>query len=168
MPSRKATPGFVVDAMLGSLARKLRILGFDTVYVRDGTDSSLMELSGSTGRVILTSDRALAEKASRRGLPCVLLSGKGDGARLASLAAWLRHGSLSVEMSDSRCALCNGALSRVSADSVRGEVPASSLARHRHFYRCLSCGRVYWKGRHWKKLRGIERRFRKALSGVAC
>jgi uncharacterized protein with PIN domain len=158
--------GFLVDAMLGSLARKLRILGFDTVYVRDGTDRSLIELCASTDRVLLTADRALAEKAAWLGLPCFLLSGKSDGARLSLLASQLRSGRLKVAVSDSRCALCNGPLSRVSSSSVAGEVPRSSLTRHRLFYRCSACGHVYWRGRHWKKLRGIERRFREALSEV--
>ncbi len=34
-------PRFVADAMLGSLARKLRIFGFDTLYFREGPDLEL-------------------------------------------------------------------------------------------------------------------------------
>ena len=31
-PEKREDPMFLVDGMLGSLARKLRILGFDTLY----------------------------------------------------------------------------------------------------------------------------------------
>ena len=37
----KEQPRFLVDGMLGSLARKLRILGFDTVYDPKSEDDEL-------------------------------------------------------------------------------------------------------------------------------
>ena len=78
---------FIADAMLGSLARKLRIFGFDTLYFREGSDAELEMVARTETRIILTSDRALLEHAVRAGLPALMMSGKGDRARLESLIA---------------------------------------------------------------------------------
>jgi uncharacterized protein with PIN domain len=52
-------PRFVADAMLGRLARWLRLLGFDTAWVQDVSDGELVRRAIEEGRVILTRDRAL-------------------------------------------------------------------------------------------------------------
>ena len=49
-------PHFIADAMLGRLARWLRLLGFDTLYYPDIGDRDLLRLSLQEGRVILTRD----------------------------------------------------------------------------------------------------------------
>ena len=47
--------------MLGSLARKLRIFGYDTLYFREGSDAELERVAIAEDRVIVTADRGLAE-----------------------------------------------------------------------------------------------------------
>ena len=54
---------FVADAMLGSLARKLRALGFDTAYYKSGDDLGIITLAARSSRIILTADRSLASLA---------------------------------------------------------------------------------------------------------
>ena len=66
-------PRFVADAMLGSLARKLRIFGFDTLYFKEGDDTALERLARKEGRIIITSDRLLSRDAERLGLRSVLV-----------------------------------------------------------------------------------------------
>ena len=55
-----------MDAMLGSLARWLRIGGYDTEYERDCADDSLLVLAESKDRVLVTRDEVLAERAKKR------------------------------------------------------------------------------------------------------
>lgn len=45
---------FVVDEHLGSLARKLRLLGFDTDYIKNRSDAELAPVSQNEGRILLT------------------------------------------------------------------------------------------------------------------
>jgi uncharacterized protein with PIN domain len=148
---------FVADAMLGSLARKLRILGFDTVYYRSGSDAGVVTLVIEEGRVLLTADRDLASLAERRGAASILLSGKSDAARLRSLRGAAERLAMTLERGESRCAVCNGDLAVVLKSELEGKLPQPIRARHRLFYTCESCGKVYWKGSHWKKLRSYER-----------
>ncbi len=146
--------------MLGSLARKLRIFGFDTLYFSEGDDAELVALSKRERRVILTSDRGLYTRSSARGARAILVEGKTDKARLLSV---IRQGgveaaSLRSAGAGSRCATCNGELEVVTKrEAAENGVPPKVLARHRLFYRCLSCSRLYWRGTHWKRLRRLSR-----------
>ena len=55
-------PRFVADSMLGSLARWLRMLGYDTAYRKDVADDELSRLASSEKRRILTRDKDLAKE----------------------------------------------------------------------------------------------------------
>jgi uncharacterized protein with PIN domain len=166
MPRR---PKFIADAMLGSLARKLRIFGFDTIYFKEGDDAELEARARKEKRVILTSDKSLFEHAQAKGLRSVLVGGLTDKERLLSvsaqagpdMASHLREG-----MSSSRCAVCNGELKVLgrkeavaaaeAAPATTSKIPAKVLARHRLFYICISCSRFYWRGTHWERLRRLS------------
>ena len=51
---------FLADAMLGKIARKLRIFGFDTVYDSNLDDENILNSSNYIGRILLTSDKELS------------------------------------------------------------------------------------------------------------
>src|SRR4051812_44364126 len=51
--------GFLLDVGLGSLARRLRLLGLDAAYDRTADDAALAERAGAEDRVLLTQDRGL-------------------------------------------------------------------------------------------------------------
>ncbi|MGI0001590.1 MAG: Mut7-C RNAse domain-containing protein, partial [Nitrososphaeraceae archaeon] len=53
---RAYSPSFLVDAMLGNIARKLRIFGYDTLYLKDTPDTSVLEIASREKRVLLTRD----------------------------------------------------------------------------------------------------------------
>ncbi len=153
MPKARETR-FVADAMLGSLARKLRIFGFDTSYYHLGEDAGLVKLAKTEGRIVLTADRSLAAAAEKKGVRCFLLTGSTDSGRLRQISAQAREAGAGLSKGPSRCAVCNGALARVSGEARR-EFPAGVEERHRLLYRCGDCGRRYWRGAHWKKLRRL-------------
>ena len=157
-PSGGERTRFLVDAMLGSLARKLRALGFDAAYFKDGDDSELLSLSADEGRVILTSDRSLASRAHAKGLKVMLLRGKSDGRRVAEIGSESAAVGVRLVRGDPLCSLCGGELEALGKNDVRGRVPQSVERRHRMFFRCKSCGQYYWRGSHWKKLRSLASR----------
>ena len=135
--------------MLGSLARKLRIFGYDTLFFRDGSDADLENVAIAEGRVIVTGDRALTEHANRRGLLTLLVDGDSDRARLACLFAQARSVSLFLRAGGPRCAICNSGLERVSRGVAEASLPNTVAARHRLFFRCQTCNKLYWRGGHW-------------------
>ena len=148
---------FAVDAMHGSLARKLRAIGFDSAYYMRGEDSGIIELAARGGRVILSSDRSLVSRASSCGLPAILLRGKSDGSRIREISLGAKRLGIALRRGGSLCSLCGGELETLSRAGVSGLVPPSIERRHRLFFRCTSCGHLYWHGGHWKKLRSLTR-----------
>jgi uncharacterized protein len=149
---------FVADAMLGSLARKLRIFGFDTEYFREGGDDALRALARREGRTILTSDKALFELSRREGLGAYLIEGRTDRERLLSVRGQAHGLSFRIGKGGaSRCAMCNGELELLRRrEAAALPVPPKALARHRLFYRCTVCSGLYWHGRHWERLRRLS------------
>ena len=165
-PRARAVTKFVADAMLGSLARKLRAFGFDTSYFREGEDADLLALASTEGRVVLTSDRSLVERARARRLPALLITGKEDSGRIASLREAARAGRVNLVRGPPLCSVCNGKLEVLAKSNVAGRVPLPVEKRHRLFFRCMDCGRYYWRGGHWKKLRWLERRLGETPHGA--
>jgi hypothetical protein len=144
--------------MLGSLARKLRAFGFDATYYKAGEDAGLLELSVREGRIILTADRLLAARADARGIRTILLVGDSDRRRLSSLARGAASTGVSLVRGDPLCSLCGGELRVVKKKEISGRVPLSVRRRHRLFFQCESCGQLYWRGSHWKRLMSLAKR----------
>ncbi len=142
-------PRFLVDGMLGSLARWLRICGYDAEYRREADDDALMEEASRTSRVLLTRDRELVLRANKRGVEAFLVNADDDVAQLGGLAAAL---GLELDPSCSRCPKCNGSLTRMEKDSVRDIVQEASLEAFDVFWVCGICGGVYWRGSHWDQI----------------
>jgi len=140
-------PKFAVDEMLGSLARWLRIMGYDATYEKDHDDDSILRISKDEGRVILTRDEELAA----RGAPASVFVSSDD------LDAQLRQvvGAFGLRADEKmvRCTVCNGELEVVAKESLRGQIPDGALDNHHEFFKCRGCGKVYWKGSHWNNIR---------------
>ena len=56
-------PIFIVDAMLGNLAKKLRVLGYDSAYFSSIEDEKLVSIAKNEKRIILTKDERLCKTA---------------------------------------------------------------------------------------------------------
>lgn len=138
-------PSFLLDGMLGSLARWLRIMGYDSEYLRDEEDSALLTALGD--RYLLTRDRQLAQRAGSRGFH--LESDDLD----AQLSAVVERFGLRPELERTRCTACNGVLEKVPKDQVRGKVEEGTWGEQQDFWACRECGKVYWHGAHWKNIR---------------
>jgi hypothetical protein len=142
-------PSFLVDAMLGSLNRWLRICGFETEFSGDSSDEELLERGRERGLILLTRDRNLLREAGRSGLDAFLVEGSSDEERLASVA---KEYGLVLDPVMARCTICGGRLNEVSKDEIAVEVPRKSLEVYDEFWRCGGCGKVYWHGSHWARI----------------
>jgi uncharacterized protein with PIN domain len=140
---------FLLDVHLGSLARRLRLLGVDTAYGNEADDAELVERAGRERRVLLTQDRGLL---MRRALWAgAYVRGHGVDAQQADvldrfappLAPW------------TRCATCNGELAEVPKEAVVHRLEPGTRRRYERFVRCRSCGRVYWHGAHGRRLDAV-------------
>ncbi len=140
-------PRFIVDRMLGRLARWLRMLGYDALYPDVGPDGELEWLARSQDRILLTRDTALAGKKGIRVLPVESVE---PGEQLRQVVR-----DLALELKDeplSRCSACNGALREASRAEVRDRVPEHIYYAHSRFAECEGCGRTFWRGTHWQNM----------------
>jgi len=138
-------PTFLLDGMLGSLARWLRIMGYDSAYLKDAADRDLLEVLGE--RTLLTRDKQLAQRAGSRGF---YLEGDDLDVQLSAVAE--RFG-LRFDRERTRCTSCNGELEKVAKETIRGKVEEGTWNEQRDFWLCRSCGKVFWQGAHWKNIR---------------
>jgi uncharacterized protein with PIN domain len=144
---------FDADEMLGSLAKWLRILGYDTTYERDKRDDEIMEFARRESRLLLTRDKVLAKRMAGSSLYVqsdVLDEQVGQVVRAFDL-------HFNEEMT--RCALCNGTLHRIDKKEAKKDAPERSLAMTDEFFRCKDCKKLYWKGTHWKMILDRVRSF---------
>jgi uncharacterized protein len=144
---------FVADVHLGKLARRLRLLGFDTLYARDFTDAMLVEISARERRILLTRDVGLLKHSE---------VARGHWLRSTHSEAQLREVieafSLQRDIDPfTRCTMCNGALRKIDRTAAAGRVPPRVYARRRRFDQCTGCGRIYWRGTHFAKLEELSR-----------
>jgi len=147
-------PRFVADVHLGRLAAYLRMLGFDTFYRNDAPDEDLARVSTGQQRILLTRDRGLLKRSAvtrgyclRQTLPREQLAEVLQRFELARLAAPF-----------TRCLACNGSLERVEKKAVADRLPPGVLTRYAEFLACPACGRVYWKGTHYQRMRLLVER----------
>jgi uncharacterized protein len=139
-------PRFLLDVHLGTLARRLRLVGVDTAYDRDANDDELIERANASRRVLLTQDRGLLQRRSLwRG--AYVRGARPDQqfadvlARFAPpLAPW------------TRCSACNGPLAPVRKAEVAELLKPGTRRTYDSFARCRDCGRVYWRGAHGRRL----------------
>jgi uncharacterized protein with PIN domain len=155
---------FVADAMLGKLARWLRMMGYDTLCAADMPvdDDDLLTIAVDESRILLTRDRELFSRAKDMGISAEFIESTDIVEQLAQLVKDLGI-ELREEPSTAFCPSCNGRLVPVSKSEVVGLVPATVLDTHNRFWMCQSCGAVYWDGTHWKKIREVVEKVRERL-----
>lgn len=148
LPVSDAAPRFICDVHLGKLARRLRLLGFDTIYRNDLEDEEIIRIANTDHRIILTRDREiLNNKTVRSYRPNSICS--DDQARQVLSVFNLR----AQVKPFSRCIKCNGEIISVDKDSVIAIVPPRSGQFTEHFWRCQGCRKIYWQGSHYEKMR---------------
>jgi len=145
---------FAADAMLGKLARWLRLLGFDCTWSVDVSDAELVRSAVEEGRVVLTRDRALPDEW-RVSEICVLQSETAFDQLREVVRRFDVAGAVRLF---SRCSACNRELRSVDAARVADRVPARVRERCDGFRECAECGRIYWEGSHTRRIaRVVER-----------
>ena len=139
-------PRFLVDAMLGKLARWLVLLGYDAKFAGvDGrSDLELLRQAQAEGRTFVTKDRRIPEVA---GLPVIVLTGKDYEEQLRELALKPDPAKLF-----SRCAECNVKLEALPREEALKLVPPKVRMLETPFWRCPTCGKLFWNGTHTDRI----------------
>jgi uncharacterized protein with PIN domain len=144
---------FLVDGMLGGLARWLRIVGQDVRYEASTKDNELLRIAHEENMVLLTRDEELYQRAITRKIQSALVLGETEEERLAQLANTFGV-HLDVDMAETKCPECGSDLKETPKSDVANEVPQASLKLYDQFWKCTNqnCGKVYWVGSHWNRI----------------
>jgi len=143
-PPAAGEPRFVADQMLGRLAARLRLLGYDTLTVFDIADSEVTRLAAAEGRVLLTRDGPLAQT---RAVPVHFVRATAPREQLAEVLDALQL-SPDPARQFTRCTRCNARLEPVEAAAVRARLPEGVVASGQAILRCTGCDQLYWRGSH--------------------
>jgi uncharacterized protein with PIN domain len=144
-----APPGFVADAMVGKLARWLRLTGADVLYNPSWGDRELLAIARRGGRVLLTRDVPLA-------------SGSGEPTRLLVESSDFREQLVQVVTAYhldpwkrlfTRCMDCNSPLQPALREEARHKVPPYVFSSQAGFKRCPQCDKLLWDGTHSQDIR---------------
>ncbi|HEY7042388.1 MAG TPA: Mut7-C RNAse domain-containing protein [Nocardioidaceae bacterium] len=138
---------FLLDVHLGSLARRMRLLGIDTRYERDIDDDELARLAPEDDRVLLTQDRGLLHRTAIRERAAYV---RGSGADEQLVDVLDRFALATAPFT--RCLACNGLLAAASKQDVLPVLEPGTARTYDDFVRCQACGHVYWRGAHARQL----------------
>jgi uncharacterized protein len=141
---------FLLDVHLGTLARRLRLLGVDAAYdSADPGDAVLATRSAAERRVLLSRDRGLLRRRELWAGAYVYSDRPDDQLRdvLGRFAPELRPWT--------RCTACNGTLRDAHKEEVADLLQGGTQRSYDVFARCEECSRVYWRGAHHDRLERI-------------
>jgi hypothetical protein len=148
-PAPLRDPRFVLDVHLGRLAAYLRMLGFDASYRNQCTDERLAEVSRDEHRILLTRDVGLLKRGAVTHGHYV----RATKPRQQLVEVVERFDLARLTKPFSRCLRCNTPLAPAGKEQVRQQLPAQIALLHDEFLRCPDCGRAYWKGGHYRRMR---------------
>lgn len=146
---------FLCDSHLGKLARRLRLLGFDTLLAQDITgedpgDAALARITREQHRILLTRDQELLARPELT--HALEVQQAPVEAQLQDLVGRLQLSGSAAPFT--RCTCCN-ALVETTSPAELSTVPKGVLRRQARFWRCPGCGRIYWQGGHHRRMREL-------------
>ncbi len=139
---------FIADVMLGRLAKRMRLLGYDVLYGSGLDDNEIIRLSLEEYRIILTRDTGLVKRplAARH---FFIHEDKVEEQLSRVLSAFPIEEKI---LPLTRCSHCNQLLTNIDKSDVKELVPEYVYQRQTVFMKCRSCGRIFWKGSHVERM----------------
>lgn len=138
------------DQMLGTLAKWLRICGFDTYYANNLLDDNdLLKIAEKENRVLITRDKELVYNARRRNLNVIQIDDTNLDEQLKII---FEKYSLDDDLFLSRCLLCNTIIKPIKKENIKGKVPERVFESNENFWYCKKCKKYYWKGTHFENM----------------
>jgi len=140
---------FIPDVHLGKLSKYLRLCGFDTVFDTILSDKEIIDLSLKEHRIILTRDRGLLKNKRVT---------HGYWVRSIRPEEQLREILQRFDLKNNlhpfiRCMECNGMLNNVPKEEIMNRLLPKTIDYYTEFKRCLECGKIYWEGSHYERLK---------------
>lgn len=140
---------FYCDEMLARLARTLRTAGYDTRLAANGApDGEIFREAQLENRWLVTLDQAIMHyRHARRHVVLLPSHALDEQARALSARFHLDW----VAYSFTRCLVDNVVLT-VASPETAARVPLDARQRSPAIMTCPACGRLYWRGSHYRRM----------------
>jgi uncharacterized protein with PIN domain len=138
--------------MLGTIAKKMRILGFDSRYSATIDDDDLVLLAKKENRVIVTRDHQVADNAKKHDILTVDITMHTEKEQLIEIAHKIGIKKYEFDSGNARCPICNGILHGVEKQQIIDKIPPKIAQNVKEFWVCESCKHIYWEGTHIRNL----------------
>jgi uncharacterized protein with PIN domain len=148
-------PSFVIDSMLGTIAKKMRVLGFDSKYSATIEDEDLILLAKKENRTIITKDRQVADNAKKHDILTVDITTHTEKEQLIEIAKKTGFKKYEFNPNSARCPICNGILRGVEKHQIIDKVPPKIAQNISEFWICERCKHIYWEGTHIRNLKKL-------------
>ena len=138
--------------MLGSLAKWLRIFGFDTLYPDATTnDDEVLDIAKTEKRLLISRDKELIIRGKKGKLQVLEIQTTDLNEQLAQV---LTHIQIDCTQVLTRCTLCNTPLISVEKKAIITHVPPKIFETRDQFWHCSFCNKYYWMGTHYENMIG--------------
>jgi len=145
-------PTFFVDAMLGNIAKKLRLMGYDSKYLANIEDNELIRLAKNDNRIIISRDEDLIRKAQKTGLKSILIKKEEEISQFREIINNLNLKIFKINGDRARCPKCNSKTQSIVKKDIYKKIPTKVLEYNDKFWKCKSCDQIFWEGTHIKNL----------------
>src|SRR3989304_2661168 len=132
--------------MLGKLAKKLRLLGYDSLYSSSMEDDELLHIAKNENRVIITKDLQLIHKAKKHQIASIQITKNEEIEQFLQINEKINLGKY-TEKKD-----------------ISEKVPTGVFENMNDFWTCNKCGKIYWEGTHIKNLQKFNAELNDRLS----
>jgi len=140
-------PKFLITENLNRMAKWLRILGYDTALYKSISFSNMNRVARKDRRVILTRDRKHLKMAQENKI--ILIRSIHHLKQLKEIKSIL---TFEEKYLFSRCIHCNKLLYEISGRNIKELIPEFIYKNHNEFRICRKCGKIYWRGSHYKEM----------------
>ena len=141
---------FLCDQMLGTLAKWLRIYGFDTYYAsRETDDSKLLEIAEHENRTLITRDKDLIIAARRKNIQNIEINTTDLDEQISIVLSKNKPDKAKIL---SRCIECNSEIIDIKKQDVKDKIPEKVYENNDRFWYCKKCDKHYWQGSHYEKM----------------
>ncbi|UCH71593.1 MAG: Mut7-C RNAse domain-containing protein [Thermoplasmatales archaeon] len=141
---------FLCDQMLGTLAKWLRICGFDTFYASAKIkDEDLIDIAKKEKRSLITRDKQLIGIGRKENLKIIEIDSTDLDEQLKRVLS-----NISIDKKNilSRCTICNSILNEIRKEDIGNKIPKRVFEKNEKFWLCTECNKIYWMGSHYDKI----------------
>lgn len=155
---------FIVDSNAGKLAKWLRMMGYDTLFINNIADDELVDIALAEERTLLSKDTQIMRRrvVTSGKLRMVLIEADNPREQLLQV---IKELNLNCHINQfTRCMECNHPLVARSKEEVKELVPPFVWRTQNQYMQCPQCYRIYWRGTHWQRMKAELEKLSKVTS----